>query len=100
MSWIGLGGGRCLDLCPLDQVVWEYLGFDCCWVLELQVTGTELDVPLGDSAGCSEVVEDVREWCAAHDRDGVLVEVMCYFPWSHDDGLYELLVVRVPLLRL
>ena len=65
---------------PLDQEVWEYFCFDSRWVFELQVTGTELDVPFGDSASCSGVVEDVREWCAAHDRDEVLVEVMCYFP--------------------
>ena len=64
---------------PLDQEVWEYLGFDCCWVFELQVSRTELDVPLDDSTSRSWVIEDVREWCAAHDRDEVLVEVMCYF---------------------
>src|SRR4051812_47768336 len=61
MSWTGLGG-RCLHFCPLDQEVWEYLGFDCRWVFKLQVTGTELDVPFGDSASCSGVVEDVHEW--------------------------------------
>src|ERR1043165_1195471 len=67
-------GGRCLDLFPLDQEVWEYLGFDCCWVLELQVSRTELHVPFGDSPSRSGVVEDVREWCATHDCDRVLVE--------------------------
>src|ERR1041384_1814349 len=38
-------------------------GFDFRWVFKLQVKGTELDVPFGDSANCSGVVEDVREWC-------------------------------------
>ena len=75
MSWTDLGG-RCLDLCPLDQEVWGYLGFDCCWVLELQVSRTELDVPLGDSARRSRVVKDVREWCTAHDCDRMFVEVV------------------------
>ena len=64
-----------MHFCPLDQEVWEYLGFDCRWVFELQVAGTELNVPFGDSSSCSRVVEDVREWYAAHFR-GVLVEVM------------------------
>src|ERR1043165_3060189 len=68
MSWTDLGG-RCLDLGPLDQEIWEYLGFDCFWVLELQVSRAELDVPLGDSIGRSGVVEDDHEWCAAYDRD-------------------------------
>ena len=60
-------GGRCLDLRPLDQEIWEYLCLDCCWVLELQVSRAELEVPLGDSPGRSGVIEDVCEWCAAHD---------------------------------
>src|SRR3954467_12203751 len=51
-SWTDLGAW-CLDLCPLDQEVWEYLGFDCCWVLELQVSRTELDVPLSNPTGRS-----------------------------------------------
>ena len=75
------------------------MGFDCCWVPELQVSGTKLDVPLCDSSSCSWVVEDVREWCAAHHRDGVLIEVVGYFPRRHDDGVHELFVVLVPLLR-
>src|SRR4051812_29157079 len=51
------GGGRCLQFCPLDQEVWEYLGFDCHWVFELQVAGAELNIPFGDSVSCSGVVE-------------------------------------------
>ena len=65
-----------MDLSPLDQEVWEYLGFDGCWVLELQVPRAELNVPLGDSPSRSRVVEYVREWCTAHDCDGVLVKVV------------------------
>src|SRR3954468_9276932 len=59
-------GGQVFGLLPLNQEVREYLGFDCCWVLELQVSWAELDVPLGDSVGRSGVIEDVREWCTAH----------------------------------
>src|SRR4051794_34008661 len=70
------GVARCLDLCPLDQKVWEYPGLDCCWVLELQVPRAELNVPLGDSTGRPGVIEDVREWCAAHDCDVMFVEVV------------------------
>src|SRR4051812_24677544 len=70
------GGGWCLDLRPLDQEVWEYLGLDCCWVLELQVSWAELNVPLGDSPSRPGVVEDVREWCTSHDCDGVLIEIV------------------------
>ena len=89
-----------MDLCPHDQEVREYLGFDCCWVFELQVSRAELDVPLSDSAGLSGIVEDVREWCTADDCDGVFVEVVRYFPGGHDNGEQELLVVWVPLLWL
>src|ERR1041385_9074666 len=99
MSWIGLGD-LVLDFCPLNQEVWEYLGFDCCRVFELQVSRAELHVPLGDSTGRSGIVEDVREWCAAHDSDGVFSEVVRYFPGGHDNGEKELLAVRVPLLWL
>ena len=63
-----------MDLGPLDQKIWEYLSLDCCWVLELQVSRAEFDVPLGDSPNRTWVVEDVREWCAAHNGDGVFVE--------------------------
>src|SRR3954463_7242724 len=65
-----------LNLRPLDQEIWEYLGFDGCWVLELQVSRDELNVPLGDSPSRSRVVEYVSEWCVAHDCDRVLVEVL------------------------
>src|SRR4051812_35545483 len=99
MSWTGLGG-RCLHFCPLDQEVWEYLGFDCCWVFEMQISRAELHVPLSDSAGRSGIVEDVHEWCTAHNCDGVFVEVVRYFLGGHDNGEQELLVVRVPLLWL
>src|SRR3954468_11509107 len=50
-------GGWCLDLRPLDQKIWEYLGLDCCRVLELQVAQAELDVPLGDSPSRLGVAE-------------------------------------------
>ena len=75
MNLIGLGAW-CLNLRPLDQEIWEYLGFDGCWVLELQVPQAELDVPLSDSSSCSGVVEYVREWCTAYDGDRVFVEVV------------------------
>ena len=65
-----------MDLRPLDQKIWEYLGLDFYWVLELQVSRAELDVPLGDSPSRSRVVEDVREWCTAHDCDRVFIEVV------------------------
>src|ERR1041384_2098430 len=70
------GGAWCLNLRPLDQKIWKYLGFDGCWVLELQVPWAELNVPLGDSSSCYRVVEYVSEWRAAHDCDRVLVEVV------------------------
>src|ERR1043165_2149570 len=55
------GGGWCLELHPLDHKIWGYLGLDCCWVLELQVSRAEFNVPLSDSSSCSGVIEDVRE---------------------------------------
>src|ERR1041384_3251974 len=55
------GGAWCLDLRPLDQEIWEYLGLDYCWVLVLQVLQGELNVPLGDSPSRNGVVEVVRE---------------------------------------
>src|SRR3954462_14258113 len=69
-------GAWCLDLCPLDQEIWEYLGLDCCRMLELQVPRAELDVPLGDSTSRTGVIEYVREWRTAHDCYRAFVEIV------------------------
>src|SRR3954469_12825560 len=45
------GGGLVFGPLSTRHEVWEYLGFDCCWVLELQVSQTELNVPLSGPAG-------------------------------------------------
>ena len=67
-------------------------------MLEAEVSRAELDVPLGDSPDGVGVVEDILEWCTTGHCYRVLVEVVRHLAGGHEDGVDELMVMRLPLL--